>query len=63
MSAQEPLCMMNRDGYGCDGKSEVLLVIYEDNTSDLICRKCIKENKKDLVGIKAYTIGHIDVSK
>lgn len=56
MSTQEPQCVMYRDGYDCDGKSEVLLVVYHDNTYDLYCRECLKLN--NLNGIKVFTLGN-----
>lgn len=60
MSTQKPECMLHRDGYDCDGQSEVLLVIYEDNTYDLFCRQCIEQDQKGskaLLSAKVYAIG------
>lgn len=56
MSSQTPKCDMYRDNYGCDGQSEVFLVIYPDESYNLYCRRCIDANR--LESVKIFSLGH-----
>lgn len=51
-------CMMHRDGYGCKGKSEVLLVVEKDGEICLLCRECLKLNIEHYKDATLYIIGN-----
>jgi hypothetical protein len=55
-STASVVCSVLKDGYGCDGKHKVYLVIYPDQTSEMLCQECIKLNKNSLDTDHAHVV-------
>ena len=54
----QPKCAIDEED-GCDGKSPVRLVVYQDGSHDFFCETCINANYSYMVDqhAKIYEVG------